>query len=79
MHGGRRRSQLRWQWPHPARGAFQRNLDSAGSGRRSGAIGAALATWYQYEGKPRVASNREDAMKGSYLGPEFSDTKSKSS
>ncbi|OLD56786.1 MAG: hypothetical protein AUI54_05025 [Acidobacteria bacterium 13_1_40CM_2_56_5] len=44
------------------------------AGDAGGAIGAALATWYQYEGKPRVASNREDAMKGSYLGPEFSDT-----
>ena len=43
------------------------------AGDAGGALGAALSAWYQYEGKPRVASSHSDAMKGSYLGPSFSD------
>jgi carbamoyltransferase len=43
------------------------------AGDAGGAIGAALSTWHKYEGKPRSVSNTKDAMKGSYLGPEFSD------
>jgi carbamoyltransferase len=43
------------------------------AGDAGGALGAALSAWYQHEGKPRVVSGRGDAMKGSYLGPSFSD------
>ncbi len=41
------------------------------AGDAGGALGAALTTWYQYEGKPRVSDNKHDRMKGSYLGPSF--------
>jgi carbamoyltransferase len=40
------------------------------AGDAGGAIGAALATWYQYHGKPRAA-REGDAMHGAYLGPSF--------
>jgi carbamoyltransferase len=42
------------------------------AGDAGGALGAALAVWHQYLGKPR-SPIREDAMAGSYLGPRFSD------
>src|SRR6185436_19073498 len=42
------------------------------AGDAGGALGAALATWHEYLGKPRTVSARQDAMKGSYLGPSFS-------
>ncbi len=42
------------------------------AGDAGGALGGALSTWYSYEGKVRAATAWEDAMKGSYLGPEFS-------
>src|SRR5262249_34400216 len=41
------------------------------AGDAGGALGVALSTWYQYEGRPRSVSGG-DAMKGSYLGPSFS-------
>jgi carbamoyltransferase len=41
------------------------------AGDAGGALGAALSVWYQYENKPRTADNLKDAMKGSYLGPAF--------
>jgi carbamoyltransferase len=37
-----------------------------------GALGAALAAWYQYLGNERAADNINDAMRGAYLGPSFS-------
>ena len=42
------------------------------AGDAGGAIGAALSIWHQYLEKPRYV-NHSDAMKGSYLGPQFSD------
>lgn len=42
------------------------------AGDAGGALGAALGVWYQYLGKPRVADGFNDAMQGSYLGPQFS-------
>ena len=36
-------------------------------------LGAALSTWYLHHNKERVASTERDAMKGAYLGPEFTD------
>lgn len=42
------------------------------AGDAGGALGAALGVWYQYLGKPRKADGINDAMQGSYLGPQFS-------
>jgi carbamoyltransferase len=41
------------------------------AGDAGGALGAALAAYYQFGGKPR-ATPRGDAMQGGYLGPSFS-------
>jgi carbamoyltransferase len=43
------------------------------AGDAGGALGAALCTWHQYLDHPRSVSGSGDAMKGSYLGPSFSD------
>lgn len=40
------------------------------AGDAGGALGAALATWYQYHDQPRMP-NAKDGMQGSYLGPKF--------
>ena len=49
-------------------------MDSTSSRRDAGgALGAALSTWYLHHSKERVASRERDAMKGAYLGPEFTD------
>ncbi|TKB91212.1 MAG: hypothetical protein E8D40_09705 [Nitrospira sp.] len=42
------------------------------AGDAGGALGAALSAWHLYENKPRTANNVKDQMKGSYLGPAFS-------
>ena len=44
------------------------------AGDAGGALGAALSTWYLHHNKERIASKERDAMKGAYLGPEFSDS-----
>ena len=43
------------------------------AGDAGGALGAALSTWYLHHNKERFISKERDAMKGSYLGPKFSD------
>lgn len=43
------------------------------AGDAGGALGAALAAWHIYFGKERKVPTGLDGMKGSYLGPEFSD------
>jgi carbamoyltransferase len=43
------------------------------AGDAGGALGAALSTWYLHHNKERVSATERDAMKGSYLGPEFTD------
>jgi len=43
------------------------------AGDAGGALGAALSAWYLYHRKARKVSSERDAMKGSYLGPEFND------
>ncbi len=43
------------------------------AGDAGGALGAALFVWHQIKGNPRQADGAHDAMKGAYLGPEFSD------
>ena len=42
------------------------------AGDAGGALGAALAVWHQFENKPRVSNGKHDKMKGTYLGPSFS-------
>lgn len=41
------------------------------AGDAGGALGAALAGYHLFHGKPRKVPARGDAMAGSYLGPEF--------
>jgi carbamoyltransferase len=54
-------------------GIFEDLWIQPAAGDAGGALGAALAVWYQYLGQPRIASpNRRDAMEGAYLGPAFS-------
>jgi carbamoyltransferase len=43
------------------------------AGDAGGALGAALMAWHMGESKPRTVTPGRDAMKGSYLGPGFSD------
>ncbi|MCC5943266.1 MAG: carbamoyltransferase [Balneolaceae bacterium] len=42
------------------------------SGDAGGALGAALAGWYDYLGNDRKADGKNDFQKGTYLGPGFS-------
>ena len=44
------------------------------AGDAGGALGAALSAWYLHHNNERTVSKERDAMKGAYLGPEFSDT-----
>ncbi len=53
-------------------GAFKNIWIQPAAGDAGGALGAALALWHQEFGKSREV-NARDTMKGSYLGPEFSD------
>jgi carbamoyltransferase len=45
------------------------------AGDAGGALGAALSAWHlhHYKSESKVSTHR-DSMKGSYLGPEFSDS-----
>lgn len=43
------------------------------AGDSGGALGAALSVWYLHYNKERKLFQNRDAMKGSYLGPEFTD------
>ncbi len=43
------------------------------AGDAGGALGAALSIWYLHYRKERFRSKKRDAMKGAFLGPEFSD------
>ena len=43
------------------------------AGDAGGALGAALSAWFLHHSKERMTSKERDAMKGAYLGPEFSD------
>jgi carbamoyltransferase len=52
-------------------GPFKGMWIQPAAGDAGGALGAALSAWYQYENKPRTADNLRDTMKGSYLGPAF--------
>jgi len=43
------------------------------AGDAGGALGAALFAWHQAANHPRTCDSSGNAMRGSYLGPEFSD------
>jgi carbamoyltransferase len=42
------------------------------AGDAGGALGAALAVWYNYLGNVRIAAEKKDSQRSSLLGPEFS-------
>jgi carbamoyltransferase len=52
-------------------GLFKNIWVQPSSGDAGGAVGAALFAWYQYNDNPRLASNEAASMRGSYLGPEW--------
>jgi carbamoyltransferase len=54
-------------------GPFKRIWIQPAAGDAGGALGAALAIWYEYLENTRVAES-EDRMRGAYLGPTWSDT-----
>lgn len=43
------------------------------SGDAGGALGAAMLAWHRHHGQPRTVVPAVDRMKGSYLGPSFTD------
>jgi carbamoyltransferase len=54
-------------------GVFKNVWIQPAAGDAGGALGAALAAHYIYLGHERQADSTTDCMKGSYLGPEYSD------
>ena len=54
-------------------GVFKNVFIQPAAGDAGGALGAALAAYYIYFSKPRIIDYEQDAMRGSYLGPTFSD------
>ena len=52
-------------------GPFKNIWIQPAAGDAGSALGAALFVWYQYLGNKRIASERKDFQKGSYLGPSF--------
>ena len=53
-------------------GHFERIWIQPAAGDAGGALGAALAAYHSFKGQPRKTNRYYDNMKGSYLGPEFS-------
>ena len=57
-------------------GPFENVWIQPAAGDAGGALGACLSTWYQYLGNARdveqVCGGHADGMRGSYLGPDFS-------
>ncbi len=53
-------------------GAFENIWIQPAAGDAGGAIGAALAAYYEHFGKPRALNGSLDGMSGAYLGPDFS-------
>ncbi|MEJ2535508.1 MAG: carbamoyltransferase [Calditrichia bacterium] len=54
-------------------GLFENIWIQPAAGDAGGALGAALAVWYQYLGFSRIVDGNLDFQKGSYLGPEYGD------
>ena len=67
-----RRSKLCCERNITKRKYLKKYLIQPASGDAGGAIGAALTTWYQYYNNQRIPLNKRDCMKGSFLGPSFS-------
>jgi len=55
-------------------GIFEDIWIQPAAGDAGGALGAAYAVWHILYGNDRQINGRRDSTKGSYLGPEFSDT-----
>ena len=55
-------------------GPFENIWIQPASGDAGGALGSALVGWYNYFEKPRNVDSLNDSQKGSYLGPEYSNT-----
>ena len=53
-------------------GHFEKIWIQPAAGDAGGALGAALAAYHSFKGQPRKINRCCDNMKGSYLGPEFS-------
>ncbi len=54
-------------------GAFKNIWIQPAAGDAGGALGAALCSYYHHKNQPRSSKKSSDHMKGSYLGPEYSD------
>jgi carbamoyltransferase len=54
-------------------GIFEDIWIQPAAGDAGGAVGAAYAVWHIQQGNERQVTQEADAMRGSYLGPEFSD------
>ena len=52
-------------------GRFEKLWIQPASGDAGGALGAALAAYYQYQNQPRTLNGSLDGMYGGYLGPSF--------
>ena len=52
-------------------GSFKNIWVQPAAGDAGGALGAALCAYYLFQGKPREVKEGQDAMRGSYLGPEY--------
>ena len=52
-------------------GPFKNLWIQPAAGDAGGALGAALAAWHEYDEQPRPIPRGRDAMRGSYLGPSF--------
>ena len=55
-------------------GPFKRIWIQPAAGDAGGALGVAQLIWHRHAGQPRTLCAGRDSMKGSYLGPEFSET-----
>src|SRR5262249_50838001 len=53
-------------------GSFEKIWIQPAAGDAGGALGAALNAFYSFKSQPRKLNRFGDRMKGSYLGPEFS-------
>jgi carbamoyltransferase len=54
-------------------GIFDNIWIQPAAGDAGGALGAALFAWHQLEDQPRKPDGKKDSMRGSYLGPIFTD------
>jgi len=58
-------------------GIFEEVFIQPAAGDAGGSLGAALASLYIYHEQERKADNTKDSMKGSYLGPAFSEMRAR--